>query len=113
MEEAKTEEQFEGWAVVEMMGHRKLGGFIKPVTYAGAPMLRIDVPGEDGKNVATQYVSPAALYAVTPCSEDVARALAKARKPEPVTRWELPADTRPSASSRTVEPDAYDPDGEF
>lgn len=35
---------FEGWAIVELMGHRRLGGYVHEVELAGAAMLRIDVP---------------------------------------------------------------------
>lgn len=87
---ATTEAKFEGWAVLELMGHRKLGGYVTVTEALGAPMLRIDVPGEDGKPVATQFYATSALYALTPTTEDVARALAQRMRPEPVTRWELP-----------------------
>lgn len=82
---------FEGWAVLELMGHRRLGGFVTAVELAGAGMLRIDVPGEQG-NVATQFYSPSALYCLTPCSEVAARAVAAHNRPEPVSRWELPTE---------------------
>lgn len=35
---------FESWAVLELMGHRRLAGFVREVTIAGAGLLRIDVP---------------------------------------------------------------------
>lgn len=98
---------FEGWAILELMGHRKLAGYVREQTVAGAGFIRIDVPnpraapvevvagGEKLKGppefIATQLYSPGALYCLTPCAEDVARRLAAAYQPEPVTRWELPA----------------------
>jgi hypothetical protein len=81
---------FEGWAILELMGHRKLGGYVSQEVFAGAGLIRIDVPGEDGKWVAAQLYSPSALYCLTPVTEDVARRFAKSMQPEPVTRWELP-----------------------
>jgi hypothetical protein len=39
-----TETPFESWAIVELMGHRRLGGYVRAVELAGAAMLRIDVP---------------------------------------------------------------------
>lgn len=35
---------YEGWAIVELMGHRRLGAFVSEVEIAGAAMLRLDVP---------------------------------------------------------------------
>ncbi len=82
-------EHFEGWCILEILGHRKLGGYVREQNVAGAGFLRIDVPGEEGA-VATQFYSPGALYCLTPVTEQVARRFAAGVKPEPVTRWELP-----------------------
>lgn len=81
---------FEGWAIIELMGHRRLGGYVSEVTFAGAAFVRIDIPGEDGKPAATQLVSPGSVYALTPTTEAIARAVAARNQPAPVQRWELP-----------------------
>jgi hypothetical protein len=39
-----ADEPFEGWAIVELMGHRRLAGYVREVELAGAGMLRLDVP---------------------------------------------------------------------
>lgn len=82
---------FAGWMIVEIMGHRRLGGYVTEQQIAGAGFLRIDVPGPDGTPLATQFYPPASVYAITPCSEEAARAVAKANQPEPVHHYELPA----------------------
>lgn len=87
MSEAKD---YEGWTVLELMGHRKLGGYVRTETIAGMAFLRIDVPGAEGVE-ASQFYSPQAVYCLTPCTEEVARRLAAACHPQPVQRWELPA----------------------
>lgn len=83
---------FEGWAILELMGHRRLGGYVTEVTLAGAGMLRIDIPelvlGETTHAAATQFYPPASLYALTPTTEEIARAVRS--RPEPVHAWELP-----------------------
>lgn len=84
-----AEEPFATWAILELMGHRRLAGYVTSVEIAGKGMLRIDCPVED--RTVTQFYSPAAMYALTPVSEDVARSVAKRNTPEPVHRWELPA----------------------
>lgn len=86
-----TKEVFEGWCVLELMGHRKLGGYVKEQEIAGHGFLRIDIPGDEGQPMATQFYSPASVYAITPTTEEIARVVATRYQPEPVTRWELPA----------------------
>lgn len=87
---------FEGWAVLELMGHRRLAGYLSEATIGGGAFVRIDVPGLGDDPVATQFYAPGAVYCITPTTEDVARAVARRNQPEPVHRWELP---------RPVEPD--------
>lgn len=104
---------FEGWAILELMGHRRLAGFVSEATIGGASLLRIDVPHAELPAVAsgpawraTQYYSPAAIYCITPTTEDLARAVAARNQPAPVQRWEL---TPPSAVTlREVDDDLED-----
>jgi hypothetical protein len=91
------QDAFEGWAIVELMGHRRLAGYVREATVAGASMLRLDVPNPDEPEAyATQFYSSAALYCLTPVTEDTARAVARNAQPAPVTRWELPAPSEPA-----------------
>lgn len=81
---------FEGWCVLELMGHRKLGGYVREATIAGAPFVRVDVPAADPLLAgATQFYSPGSVYAITPCTEELARSLARSMQPAPVQTWEL------------------------
>lgn len=96
---AETQEAFEGWVILELMGHRRLGGYVREQEIAGGAFLRIDVPGPNGGEVAaTQFYAPGAVYCITPTTEAIARAVAFRSQPEPVQRWELPA-PRPSEPS--------------
>lgn len=86
---------FEGWAILELMGHRRLGGYVREQQIAGAAFLRIDVPKprtDDLPDVAyqveaTQFYAPAAIYCITPTTEQMARAAAGTVAP--ITEWEL------------------------
>lgn len=101
-------ETYEGWAVVELMGHRRLAGRVRQVEQFGTVMLRLDVPGGDGETRATQFYAGGALYCVTPCDEQTAKRVAAAcEDPAPVKSWELPQ-LRASGS----EPADDDDDGE-
>lgn len=81
---------FAGWVIIELMGHRRLAGWLSEQEIAGEGFLRLDVPDGDGTK-ATQFYRPAAVYCITPTTEETARRTAKLAVPEPVRRWELPA----------------------
>lgn len=74
-----AEAAFREWAIVELMGYRRLAGLVGEVEIAGAKFLRIDVPAEEpaAPPKLVQYVPPARLYALTLCPEAVARAAAQ------------------------------------
>lgn len=80
--------EFEGFAIVELMGHRKLAGHVSEVTIAGGAFIRLDVPSDPP---VTQYYGPSAIYCITPTTEDLATRIAKASRPTPVHAYELPA----------------------
>lgn len=106
MSDSEAATGFEGWAIVELMGHRRLAGYVKPAPMFGTELLRIDIPGEDGPE-ATQFYGGSSIYCLTPTTEEIARRVAASCKPEPVQRWELalPAPSK----THVVDPD-YDPD---
>jgi hypothetical protein len=96
-----------GWAILELMGHRRLAGFLTEQEVAGQGLIRIDVfPGDAEVAVASQMYSPAAVYCITPTSEETARAVAQSSQPRPVERWELPpAREEPEAMTFDDEPE--------
>lgn len=91
-----------GWAVVELMGHRRLTAYVRPVEVAGKGFLRLDIPGpetagESGPFRATQIVSPDAVYCITPTTMDLAVRGAGVAHVAPLTRWELAPDPKAKA----------------
>lgn len=78
----------EGWAVLEIMGHRTVAGYVREVELFGTRMCQVEVPEQpaveassDGWSPAkpaipafTQLFSGASIFSCIPCSEDVARA---------------------------------------
>lgn len=88
-----TAERFEEWAILELMGHRRLAGRVSEMTVGGAALIRIDVPeGLDGDGVKlTQLYAPGAIYCITPVAESVARGFAARLDVAPISRWELDA----------------------
>ena len=91
-----------GWSILELMGHRRLGGRVQEATIAGAGVIRIDVPNEEGGET-TQFYAPGALFSLTPTTEAVARAVARTNQPAPVSRFELEAPRRTDPPGGTYE----------
>lgn len=90
----KSENSFEGWVILELMGHRRLAGYLSEQVVGGAAFLRIDVPhGDDGASTS-QFYSASAVYCITPTTEELARRVAKTCAPRPVSTFELPAPDR-------------------
>lgn len=105
--------EFEEWVIIELLGHRRLAGYLTEQQLAGAGFLRLDVPGDKpcgtcggmprpevpcpacrGLGVAltaTQLYSPSAVYAINPTTQEIATAVARGNRPAPVHRWELEA----------------------
>lgn len=96
-------QEFEGWVILEIMGHRRLGGYLRSEQIAGAAFIRIDVPGTEEGVTATQFYAPGSVYCITPTTEDLARAFAEEHQPQPVTRWDLPALPQPRPAGVTAE----------
>jgi len=101
--QADEQTALECWAIVELMGHRRLAGFLTEQQIAGAGFLRLDVHGAEAE-VLTQFYAPAAVYAITPTTEEIARKLGDKARPQPVTRYEL--------EPRRPEPDYDDTDND-
>lgn len=103
---------YSGPAVVELMGHRRLGGYVSVSQLGGTSLLRVDVPKvrvedgrcvRDGADLATQWYGLQSLYCLSPCSEEAMLVAARLSQPAPVTAYDLPALPPPR-------PDDDDPD---
>jgi len=92
---------FEGWAILEIMGHRKLAGYVSEATVAGVAMLRIDVP--QGDKTVTQFYAAQSIYALTPTTEETVRAFT-GNHVAPISNWDLR--TLPAHAASSV--DGYD-----
>jgi hypothetical protein len=62
------------WAVVEMMGHRRVIGLLSEVEFGAGKVMRLDVLDADGKAfAATQFIGNGSIYAITLVAEELAR----------------------------------------
>lgn len=78
------------WACVEIFGHRKHYGRITEVEKFGAKMLRVDVPLAaaapllaEPEKFETFVYGGAAIFSVTPMTEEAARKWSDAGRPKP------------------------------
>ncbi len=81
------------WAVVELLGHRRLIGKIYPVAFAGGTLLAIEVI--DASTPFTSYINVSAIYALTPVTEEAAKDMA-GESHYPITPHLLEAQPTPS-----------------
>lgn len=74
-------------------------GFVREVTCAGVPFLRVDIPAADhpehrpspdGPFRFSSFYRPDVLYGFHPIAADLCVRMAKHRNTPPVERWELP-----------------------
>lgn len=80
LQEEKQTAPLTSWALVELFGHQRIVGWVvvDPPEFPG--MVRVDVPDllKNGSVVRagfTRYVGKAALYGVTPITEDAVKEL--------------------------------------
>ena len=120
---AQPQAKFEGWAVVEQMGHNRYAGLVTTEYFGDAALFRIDVPqleereritkrpdyGPDGAYLPagskvtearvqgyTKYIGPKSLFALTPCTQEAALAAVEEIQPRRVMAVTLP-ETLPEA----------------
>lgn len=98
---------FNSWAVLELMGHNVLAGFVTEEEVAGAMLLRIDVPETGERQAYTKYFGTAAIYALTPCEESVARAVCERTWTQPIP-VHLPKQLAATTSAGDDDADPFD-----
>ena len=82
------QDKFDSWAVVELFGHQQIAGRVTEATIGGCSFLRVDVPDQPAREAHsyfaaqpalpayTRYFGNGAIYAMSPCTESAARAVA-------------------------------------
>jgi hypothetical protein len=73
------------WAIVEIFGHSRYAGTVSEHQIGGCSFVRVDVPEIDGQPAFTKLFGNAAIYSITPVSEQIARLVAKQFQSRPLT----------------------------
>lgn len=89
---AENGDGFREWCLIELMGRHRLAGLVSEQVIGGQSFIRIDVPAIESAGLAgfTKFFGPGAIYAMTPTTEEMARATLVALRPAPVSRYEFP-----------------------
>lgn len=83
------EDKVETWAIVELLGHQRIAGFITEQPVAGTNMLRVDVPETHQSPSFTRLIGGSAIYAINPCTEEVAKYVAANLNVKPIESWDI------------------------
>lgn len=84
-QESKGELRDFQWAIVEMLGYKKLCGRL---SQGLAGLLQLDIPVEGG--MVTELINPASIYRITFVDEATVRSLATRIDPLPTIELEIP-----------------------
>ena len=102
---------YEGHAIVELMGHNVIAGYVSEQTIAGVAMLRIDVPAVGEIEKYTKFVSGGAIYGITPTTQEIAERAAQRLRSRPVNEYVVPVPpARPALIDSTAGDDDEDED---
>lgn len=72
-----AEQKFEGWCVVELFGHQQIAGYVSEQVFGGGAFVRVDVPATEYSEAHTKLYGEKAIYAIHPCSEEIAKKAAE------------------------------------
>lgn len=110
-------EKFNEWAVVEVMGHRQFAGLVTEQAIGGASFVRVDVPAVqvDGETLPafTKVLGAGSIYAITPCTEETARAFAQQSRQRAFATYEAPRLTGPTVDRDDDEDDDLDDGADY
>jgi len=107
-----SEEKFNQWCIVELMGRQVIAGQVSEQTIGGTAFIRVDVPAEGGQEAFTRFYGNGAIYAMTPVGEDVARMALRASRPAPVNIYIPELRKALAPTSDRIEADYISPDEE-
>lgn len=79
---------FEEFALVELFGHNRIAGKVTEAEIGGGKFIRVDVPQIGELQPVTRFYSPAAIYGITPLTEETCIGLAASLRAAPMNKWD-------------------------
>jgi hypothetical protein len=67
------EEAIDTWAFLEVLGHQQLAGRLSTRKFGNDSMFQVDVPSGDKEMACSRLFSPAAIFSITPTTEEWCR----------------------------------------
>lgn len=71
------------------MGHQRYVGHVTEQVIAGHRFVRVDVPATENTQPWTKLIGTSSIYAITPVSEEIAKAMASRLQSQPIQAYEL------------------------
>ena len=126
----QAQANFDGWAIVDVLGHQRYVGYVTTQAFGQAVLFRIDVPalearerttkqpgyGNDGRYLPagtvvqegavdgyTKLIGAGSIYAITPCTKEAALTAVEQTQPRPLMSVSLPADRGLPSAVESVE----------
>lgn len=90
MDESINEQATDVYAVVEMMGHRKVVGIISESRFGPGSLIRCDVIDGHGKIDRTEHIGVGSVYCLTEVSKEAAEMSARAYVEKPSFAYTVP-----------------------
>ena len=104
----ESEQKFECWAIIELMGRNVIAGYVSEQVIAGAALLRVDVPATQRQPAYTKFFGGTSIYGITPTTEDIVKRAAERLNIRPVSEWVVPTPTAPGGHPQLVDTTADD-----
>jgi hypothetical protein len=121
---------FEGWAIVDVLGHQRYVGYVTTEAYGQAVLFRVDVPAlEERERVTkrpghfadrgylpagtvvkegavagyTKLIGSGSIYTLTPCTKEAALEAVEQSQPRPLMSVALPPERALGATTDDVD----------
>lgn len=122
--------RFDGWAIVDVMGHQRYVGYVTTEAYGAAVLFRIDVPALDERERVTKrpghfpghgylpagatvkegavsgyskLVGAGSIYTITPCTKEAALVAVEELQARPLMSVSVPPERSLVASSESLD----------
>lgn len=85
----QTTEQFDAWALLEIMGHTKVAGKARTVPFGSTVMVHVDIPETTTQPTFTKWYSMSSIFSITFVTQELAQMHAEAYKIHPITEYSV------------------------